>query len=576
MKSSPVLVAVLALITSAAALDREAFTITNYDLNLRVEPAQQRLGARGQIRLRNDSPSPQRLVVLQISSSLNWRSIRLLADSKAPAASTPDAGQAVQFLTQPYTSDIDHTGELSEAIITLPREISPKDSVELGIGYEGVIILDATRLKRIGTPDAVARHSDWDQIGKAFTTVRGAGYVTWYPLAMEAQSLSEGPAMFAALGKWKARHAVSEMKLSIEIVPNGAEKQTALVNGKDCVEDADATTGLVKVSGCAFDRFGWANPVFVLGAFRETVSGAMRLHILPADAGAVDEFGKIAERASYLTKDWFGAARETVDVVDLGDAEATPFEAGNWLLLPLAKANPSMEETLIVHQLTHAALASPRPWIAEGTAHFAQVLAAEKDGRDAALEALKPHRKAVAQAEQTPDGGEAVAETMQEVFYRSKAALVWWMLCDMVGDAALKRVLHLYKAADDTDPSYLQNLLESESKRGLGWFFHDWVYTDAGLPTFAIESANARHTTGTNFVTAVTVTNNGGAGAEVPVTVRTATGEFVQRLEVRAKGKAVTRIATPAEPLEVTVNDGSVPEASLGEHRLKIAADETK
>jgi len=32
---------VLALLRPVAALDREAFTATNYDLNLRLEPAQQ-------------------------------------------------------------------------------------------------------------------------------------------------------------------------------------------------------------------------------------------------------------------------------------------------------------------------------------------------------------------------------------------------------------------------------------------------------------------------------------------------------------------------------------------------------
>src|SRR5271166_5642159 len=111
------------------ALDREAFTIARYDLEVRLEPDQQRLGARGKITLRNDSGRPQKIAALQISSSLNWRSIQV-------------NGKAVQYLTQPYQSDIDHTGALSEAIVTLPAEIKPNDSVELQIGYEGVIRLD--------------------------------------------------------------------------------------------------------------------------------------------------------------------------------------------------------------------------------------------------------------------------------------------------------------------------------------------------------------------------------------------------------------------------------------------------
>src|SRR5947209_10570377 len=81
-------------------LDREAFTFTNYDLEVRVEPEQQRLGVRGKITLRNDSQTPQKIAVLQISSSLDCRSIN--------AAHKP-----LQFVSQPYTSDIHHTVPLS-------------------------------------------------------------------------------------------------------------------------------------------------------------------------------------------------------------------------------------------------------------------------------------------------------------------------------------------------------------------------------------------------------------------------------------------------------------------------------
>src|SRR3974377_917577 len=55
---------------SAAALNREAFTITKYDLEIRLEPEQHRLGGRGKITLRNDSEQQQKIAALQISSSL--------------------------------------------------------------------------------------------------------------------------------------------------------------------------------------------------------------------------------------------------------------------------------------------------------------------------------------------------------------------------------------------------------------------------------------------------------------------------------------------------------------------------
>ena len=561
--------AVIALLTPVAALDREAFTATHYDLSLRLEPAQQRLSVRGKITLRNDSTQPQRIAALQISSSLNWRSIRVVT------AGAPDSTQAVQFLTQPYTSDIDHTGELSEAIVTLPRELGPKESVDLAIGYEGVIVLDTTRLTRIGTPETVARHSDWDQIGKEYSAVRGVGYVTWYPVALEAQNLLDGSAMFAALGKWKARHAASKMELSLELVSSDGSEASLLVNGRACVV-SEKTTGASEstLSGCKFDALGFASPTLVVGNLKESAEGSVRVHYLSDHASVAQEFTQTADRAALLVKDWFGLPHGKPDVIDLANPDAAPYEAGEWLLLSLAKSRPQVEHTLVLHQLTHAAFTSPRLWLYEGAAHFEQALALEKDGRAAALDYLDGHRQSVVKAQKDPDvRAENLIDATQEVFYRSKAALVWWMLRDMVGDAALKRALHQYRPGDDKDAAYFESLLEAESKRDLGWFFHDWVYTDAGLPDFRIESANARLTNGTNFITAVTVANDGTAGAEVTVTIHTNSGNFPQKLEVRGKAKAVTRIASPAQPLEVVVNDGSVAESGASGHRLKIAGE---
>ena len=559
---------VLAFRTPVAALDREAFTVTHYDLNLRLEPAQQRLSVRGTITLQNDSAQPQRLAALQISSSLNWRSIRAL-----PAGSR-DSPQAVQFLTQPYTSDIDHTGELSEAIVTLPRELRPKETVDLAIGYEGVIVLDSTRLTRIGTPATVARHSDWDQIGKEYSAVRGLGYVTWYPVAMEAQNLLDGSAMFAALGRWKARHAQAKMELEVELDSYDGYEPSLLVNAKQCVmTEKAAGAGGETLSGCKFDALGFANPTLVVGNLKESAEGSIRLHYLPDHAGGAEELDQAAVRATYLVKNWFGPPHEKPDVVDLADPDAAPYEAGEWLLLPLAKSRPETDHMLVVHQLTHAAFFSPRLWLYEGAAHFAQAVAREKDGRSAALDYLEGHREALQQAEKTGLQPEALEDATEEAFYHSKATLVWWMLRDMVGDAALQRTLHQYRPADDQDAAYFEHLIESESKRDLGWFFHDWVYTDAGLPDFRIESANARLTNGTSFITAVTVANGGSAGAEVTVTIHTNSGDFPQKLEVHGKTKAVTRIASPGQPLEVIVNDGSVPESGPSGHRLKIARE---
>src|SRR3984893_2757212 len=194
MKFLRVFCALCGFLVSAHALDREAFTFTNYNLDVRIEPEQQRLAARGKITWRNDSASPQKNLCLQISSTLDWRSIQL-------------DGKPVQFVSQPYTSDIDHTGTLSEALVILPKEVPLQGTLELEIGYEGIIPLDVTRLTRIGVPEEKARDSDWDQISTSFTAVRGVGYVAWYPVATESANLSEGNSVFQTLARWKAREA---------------------------------------------------------------------------------------------------------------------------------------------------------------------------------------------------------------------------------------------------------------------------------------------------------------------------------------------------------------------------------
>src|ERR1700675_651707 len=260
----------LGAFTSAAwALDREAFTIAKYDLQITLEPAQQRLGARGKITLRNDSAQPQRIVALQLSSSLNWRSIRL-------------DGKAVQFVSQPYMSDIDHTGELSEAIVTLPVEIKPKDSAELEIGYEGVIPLDTTRLTRVGVPDAIAKHTSWDQISPSFTAVRGAGYVAWYPITTESADFSEGNSLFEVVDRWKAREAGSEFKAKLVASGVTGEAPRFMICSPGSQGSIAAMGREPQVSAeCSWTRLGAVTPTFALANYHDLSKPPFYLFSLP-------------------------------------------------------------------------------------------------------------------------------------------------------------------------------------------------------------------------------------------------------------------------------------------------------
>ena len=117
-----------------------------------------------------------------------------------------------------YTSDIDHTGSLSEAIVHSAEGVAPAARVTLDVQYGGTITPDATRLTRMGAPAEVAARNDWDQISDTFTAVRGLGYVVWYPVAIDAVSLSDGNAVFDAIARWKQRHAHSEFDARIIVL----------------------------------------------------------------------------------------------------------------------------------------------------------------------------------------------------------------------------------------------------------------------------------------------------------------------------------------------------------------------
>jgi hypothetical protein len=558
-------------VVNAFSLDREAFTFTNYDLDVRIEPEQQRLGVRGKITLRNDSATPQKIAVLQISSSLDWRSIRA-------------GDQAVQFVTQTYTSDIDHTGALSEAIVTLPQAVAPKGTIELEIAYEGVILLDATRLTRIGTPEAAAKSSDWDQITAKFTAVRGAGYVAWYPMATEMADLSEGQGLSEVLGRWKAREADSKMEVRFDspIVAEEVTPPVTLCGGTELHAVTRGGSPKFPWSQCSYQPLGLSVPAFVVANYGVVDRPAITVYNLPEHAVAAEAYAEAAEKTTALITEWFGASRRKAETADLADSNAAPFESGSLLLTPLTVADAKLAGLVAAHQLAHASFYSSRPWIDEGLAHFAQALYLEQQrGRQTALDYMGLHRTAFSEAEKQTaapksddEGTRSLVSTTNEELYRSKAMYVWWMLRDMVGEQALKKVFGLYHPEQDKEPSYMPHLIQSQTQRDLEWFFDDWIYRDRGLPDLKVESAFSRKTMNGAYLLTITIDNLGGAGAEVPLTVEFAGGEIGRRLEVRAKSKAVIRVETSAAPIEIVVNDGSVPESDISNNTFKIGAEQ--
>ncbi len=557
----------------AFAIDREAFSFTNYNLNIRVEPDQQRLAVRGQITLRNDSQAPQKIAVLQISSSLDWRSIRA-------------GDKLLQYVTQPYASDIDHTGALSEAIVTLPQAVAPQGTVTLDIAYEGVVALDATRLTRIGTPETSANSTDWDQISEKFTAVRGVGHVAWYPIATDVANLSDGDTLFEVLARWKSRETPARMELHFESPPVSGDATSSVTLCGGNAPRAATRKGSSKVSSidCSYQPLGLSVPAFSMADYEVVERPAISVYYLPDHAVAAATYADAAQKTAALVTDWFGSPRAKATTADLADPNAAPFESGSLLLTPLVSQNAQLAALQAAHQLTHAAFSSPRPWIEEGLAHFVQAFCLEQQkGREAALGYMSLHRSAISESEPSTtvprsddEVNRSLVNTANEALYRSKAMYVWWMLRDMIGDSALKKVLAAYKPEQDKEPSYMPKLIDAQTQRDLEWFFDDWVYRDRGLPDFKVESAFSRKTMTDLYILTITVENLGAAGAEVPVTVNYRGGTVTKRLDVRGKSKAVTRVEVTGAPQEVVVNDGSVPESDMTNNSYKIESSKVE
>jgi hypothetical protein len=553
MKSFLQLLCVLCVLCGASfALDRNAFTFLSYDLDVRIDPENSGFDARGKITLRNDSSLPQRSLGLQVSSSFSWRAVRY-------------ADQSLVLTTSTYMSDVDHTGSLSEAIITLPRDIAPHGKIELDISYGGTVAQSAERLTRIGAPEMIATATEWDRISPDFTAFRGFGYVTWYPVSTEAASLSEGNRVAVTIGNWEARHATSHLTARLQCVCD----VTLVASGRSAQQAQPSELHI------EFPALGSSVPVIAADKYHKLERPEAIAYFLPDDRAKAEHFALSVQQVEPFVAEWIGPPHSPPVLIDVPGVAA--FDTGGTWIAPLAEIAPNAMPINAVVLQSRSAISSLRPWIAQGFPQFLRVAYDETHGgRTIAVATMKNFRAPLVDAEKQPEQNEPLDRTTDPIFYRFKAMYVWWMLRDMVGEDALKKALHAYKSADDKQPAYFQHLLHQYSSRDLEWFFDDWLYRDRGLPDFRIDSAFTRPLLNSNgqaqgATVTVTVENLNSAGAEVPVIVRTSSGgDVTQRVEVRGKSKAVTRITVPSDPEEVTVNDGSVPETDFTNNMFKL------
>jgi len=177
---------------------------------------------------------------------------------------------------------------------------------------------------------------------------------------------------------------------------------------------------------------------------------------------------------------------------------------------------------------------------------------------------------------QAPEG-QSLIRASDEIYYRTKAAAVLWMLRSIVGNDVLRQALQQYRQSGDADrdPKEFQRVLERCSHKDLNWFFNDWVYRDRGLPDLTISSVTPRQLPAqglkaASWLVAIEVRNNGGAAADVPVTIRSGMLTTTERLRIMAGSSASTRIVFEGTPDEVIVNDGSVPEVGATTHTKEL------
>lgn len=528
-------------------VDRNAFTFTTYRLHATVAPATHALDVEGDVTIRNDSSQPQTVATLQISSTLQWRTVTI-------------AGREAKRTNRQLTSDVDHTGALNEALVSLPS-LAPGASVTLHVSYAGAVPLGSTRLKKLGAPANIAERTDFDRIGSDITMLRGAGFVLWYPVSIEPSTLESGNTTFERVAEWNARSQESSMELQLKV---NSDRPVQLVSS--ATQSANEQGTLLK-----WKRFGIYPPVFGLADYEQisTKNGSV---IALAGSVAADQY---ARQFGDITVPGFEdmKPRYPVKLVQVPESFA-PWEGAEVLLTPFtAGQNDAQLNVSLTHLAAHAYFRSMRVWLDEGFAHFAQLEAIENiSGRKTALSAMNQRTDALAIVDSgSPETAQPLVQPRDEIFYRTKASAVFWMLRDMVGESALMQALNDYVPERDREPSYFQKLVEKYAKKDLEQFFDDWVYRDKGLPEFKITDIYSRQNLSGGYLVTVTIENSGNVSAEVPVTVRAKTSEGAARLWVPAKSRASVRVNLPLAAIDATVNDGSVPEIDPTNNTTSVA-----
>ncbi len=563
--------------------ERDSLTFTAYDLDVHLIPAESRLAVHAGLTVKNSGKDALKRLVFQISSSLNWESFGVQSNGRVVP---------LNFVEHPIDTDADHTGKATEAVVTLSQALAPGASLELTSFYSGEVTLSAERLERIGAPLDKAADADWDQISLERIALRGFGNVLWYPTAAAPAFLGDGAKLFQSVGLTKLQQADAtvHLRLTVEYVGDapdavffcGRREQLVKVSENQNLPVAESPG--VATAEFSQRQLGFRTPSLFITDRSGTVTDNSLISAVTDHYDAVPNYGAASTKVQPLLTEWLGTA--PLGMLNILDHKGQPFEDDALLVAPMGAATVDELASPLAHSLSHAWFGSSHVWLDEGVAQFMSLLWIEQtQGREAAVQHLQQGINALSLAEPAlstnaapADSGQSLIRASDEVYYRTKAAAVLWMLRSIVGDAALQQALQAYRSDKlDSDPKEFQRVLERTSKRDLAWFFDDWIYRDRGLPDLSIASVTPRAidkigSKGAGWLVAIEVKNDGDAAAEVPVTVRSGTLTSTQRLRIAGRSSASTRMVFEGIPTEVIVNDGNVPEMTAMTHTRQIEA----
>ncbi len=571
-----------AVLPPLTAADRDAPTFISYDLDVHLAPTEAQMAVRSRLEIRNDSREPLRYLALQISSTLTWNSLTI----DTAGRSTPAI-----FGQHEIDTDADHTGKANEVIVTLPQPLAPGAVLSLAALYSGDVHRSAVRLERIGAPLDQAASADWDQIAPELTALRGFGNVLWYPTAAEPVFLGDGAKLFQAVGSSRLRQAQAKVHLRLAVQYMGDPPDAAFFCGRReplLATNENPNVPVAESPGVATADFdsellGFHSPSLFVSDRAATVTDDTLIAAVTDHYDALPQYVAGAALVKPLLTEWLGPT--PLSQLMILDHPGQPFEDGAFLVHPMRASDATALAPLLVHTLAHAWFRSSHPWLDEGVPQFLSLLWIEQgQGRAAAIQALQQQSIALALVEPgiTPGAtnqaaGQGLTAASEDVYYRTKASAVLWMLRSIAGDEALKQTFFSYRKdhKQDQDPLAFEAVLEKNAHKDLRWFFDDWVYRDRGLPDLSIVNVTPRELPAqggkpAGWLVSAEVRNDGDAVADVPVTVRSGTLSATQRLRIPGRSSTSTRILFEGTPEEVLVNDGTVPELRTTTHTIEI------